>query len=119
MKYHFAIFDLRVKKIPPPNPTLLAMERILTTRKIKILDATLREFKSPVVGTHAYTWTFILSGSHATIHTAPEDDWIELIIGLCNGEGKPEDLKDDIEDFFDPILMTCKTFTGQVPERRR
>jgi S-adenosylmethionine/arginine decarboxylase-like enzyme len=115
MKYHFAVYDMSVVAIPPPEETAAWFKNAVERRGIKIVKHTLHEFESPVPGEHAYTWAFILSASHAIIHTAPEDRWIEVVIALCDEEGDPEDFHNDVVGFFNPVRIQRTKFLGKKP----
>ena len=121
MVYKTVIFDLRVPEIPIPERAAAWFKEAMNRRGIEILKSVLHEFPSPVPGTNAYSWSFILSASHAVIHTAPEDSWVEIMVSFCNGSGRPGEsdpkaLRQDIIDFWKPVKLSFSSILGKVPE---
>ena len=107
MQYHYTIFDMRVKNIPGVDDTKEWMLEACDVAKIT--------FPSPIPGSHAYTVVAVLTASHVAIHTAPEDEWVEVAFACCRELPKGE-LLETIERFFKPEAVRVSSFTGSVPK---
>lgn len=113
MEYHYIIADMRVESIPDPEQAELWLRSTADSLGFDIRSVSKATFEAPVSG-HAYTLAAILSGSHAVIHTAPEDSWVEVVFALCRPV-KMEDLLAKIKDYFKPIKTKVNLFIGEAP----
>ena len=116
MRYEYTIFDLRVPTVPNATATEAWMERLLAKVGTQILGTMRKEFPSPVSGEPAYTQVWVLSESHAVVHTTPEDKWIEVTFAFCKDVARPP-LADSVKRYFKPEAMNVHTYTGVVPGR--
>lgn len=114
-RYHYTIFDLKVKEIPPLE---MAMEWVLEVCEhfdFGVRDVAKISFPSPVPGGHAYTLVAVLSASHVAVHTAPEESWVEVAFACCREVSKGE-LLVKVKEFFKPENVHVASFTGSVPK---
>lgn len=113
--YHYTIFDLRVKSIPPLEAATGWLLEVCEHFDFGVRDVAKMSFTSPVPGGHAYTVVAVLSASHVAIHTSPEESWIEVAFACCREVSKGE-LLAKVEEFFKPENAHVTSFTGSVPK---
>jgi len=112
--YTTVVLDLEVKRIPDPVDTAAWLRLLLQQNGINVLESLLHEYPSPVPDEGAYTLVFILSSSHAIIHTAPEVHWVEVTLAFCDGRD-PTLIIPDIEKFYAPSKVRIQMLSGRPP----
>ena len=116
MRYEYTIFDFKVPRIPEPAATKARMEEIFQKVGITALDFMAKEYPSPTPGQKAYTLVWILAESHAVVHTAPEDQWVEVVFALCKKVDRTP-LAREVVSFFKPQATTVRSFYTSVSGR--
>ncbi len=114
MEYHYAIFDLRVPYVPSRVAAHEWIKQVSDKFGFGVEGAAHKDFKSPVSGGNAYTLAVILSNSHAVVHTAPEDNWVEVVFACCI-DIEMKDLLKEVKGFFAPNDVRVTSFTGSAP----
>lgn len=115
LEYHFAVLDMTVREIPPVDAAE-GWIRVITDRfALGLQDVARHEFPSPVPG-NAYTICAVLSASHLVIHTAPEENWVEVVLACCKEVGMKNFLE-VTKAFFRPENIRITSFTGSAPGR--
>lgn len=114
MEYHYAVFDMRVPSVPPRAAAHEWIKRVSDKFGFGVEAAAHKDFKSPVPDGHAYTLAVILSNSHAVVHTAPEDNWVEVVFACCI-DIEMKDLLNEVKEFFSPEDVRTTSFTGSAP----
>jgi S-adenosylmethionine/arginine decarboxylase-like enzyme len=114
--YHYFIFDLRVRDIPSPEGAEAWLREVCDGYGFDVKGILKTVFKSPVPGP-AYTLVAVLASSHAVIHTAPEEDWVEVVFACCRFV-PIEDLAGKVRAYFAPESARLTSFVANVPGRR-
>ena len=115
LEYHYSIIDLRVESIPSPEGAEQWLRDVCRDFGLGLRDVVKTVFEAPVPG-HAYTLVAVLSGSHAVIHTAPEEKWINVAFASCKPI-KTQDLIDMINNYFKPENARFTSFIASAPAR--
>lgn len=81
------------------------MRRAVRASGAHILDSSYNEFEPS-----GMTMMFLLSESHATIHTYPEFGACFVDIFTCGNVCKPEKFHQVLKAYLKPKKISCKTF---------
>lgn len=115
-EYHYFVFDMRVADIPSPEDSEKWLRDVCDDYEFGVKGVVKTIFNSPVPG-HAYTLAAVLSSSHAVIHTAPEESWVEVVFACCRAV-PTDDLTRKVKAYFEPEATSFTSFVGSAPARR-
>jgi len=115
LRYDFTVIDMTAV-IPPKDEAARWLRGVLEKLGCHVEAEASKIFPDPPghEGGRAYTVAFILSESHAIIHTAPEHSWIEVIFAFCK-EIPLRELVMEARNFFAPRCYAVKKFDGSPP----
>lgn len=113
IEYHYAIFDMRVGEVPSAEAATNWLKATCDHFGFGLDGISRKDFVAPVPG-HAYTIVAVLSSSHAVIHTAPEESWVEVAFACCKNID-PNALYEKVKEFFKPEDVRTTSFIGSVP----
>lgn len=115
LEYHYSVFDMRVAEIPSPEDAEKWIRDVCDDYEFGVKGVVKTIFQAPVPG-HAYTLAAVLSSSHAVIHTAPEDQWVEVVFACCRAVNL-EELTQKVKQYFEPESIRFTSFTASAPAR--
>jgi len=81
--YQYHIFDLQGAMIPRMEECMRRIAGALEAVGLTIRKETSCQFESPEAGIDAFTGLWVLAESHAVVHTAPEHEWVEIVVASC------------------------------------
>lgn len=113
-RYNHLTLDLRVDRVPSRQEVDRWLRLVMARAGVTVLGASGHDFPCPLPGGHAYTMAWILSASHAVIHTAPEHGWVHLGLATC-GTFDQRAFCRAASAFFAPRACRARTFTTTVP----
>src|SRR5574337_1492637 len=109
VQYEYCILDATVKRIPEREDAVRWIRDLIHSLRFEIKSTAFFDFPSPVKDQPAYTITFVLAESHVVIHTAPEENWVELVFAFCK-HVDPAFLEMAARDFLHPQSIRRKSF---------
>lgn len=112
MRYRYLILDLEVNPVPPRHTSEAGLEALLVLMGLRILAHTGADYPGPK---NAYTSAWILAESHAILHTAPEESWVEIVLATCSDKVDVALFEEKVKRVFAPIRLTSRQFEGTPP----
>lgn len=115
MQYRYTIYDLTVPEIPKIARVDEWIRALFSTWNITIKDSVSTIFPNSDL---AYTIAYVLSESHAVIHTSPETNWVEVIFAFCT-DVDPYKMEAAVTSFFEPTKVRITNLVGEPPREKR
>ena len=112
MKYRYVVVDMKLSPIPKREEAIRLMEAILAKFNLHPIASVNSDYPKPE---NAYTCAWILSESHAILHTAPEDDWVEVVVATCQEKADLSHLESTIVSTFGASRARFSRFEGSPP----
>jgi len=98
------VYDVNVSFLEKMDANLLCLENIVNKLDLHVVSKTGFQFE-PV----GYTYAFVLSESHFTIHTYPEYNSCYIDIFCCNKDFNSEDAIELISNTFNTTHISYQT----------
>ena len=113
-RYRYAIYDMSLGSIPAKDHAIDWLNRVAAWHGFKVEASVSHDF-AMVEADQPYSISFILSSSHAFVHTSPEHNWVEVVFASCSRSLDPRDLEYAVKDFWKPEKMFVTYVEGKAP----